>query len=152
MSRKSHRSRRVKQSNANLQLHRTYISKQNYADLFGHELLSDMRSRTTSLNPFRLDNIFGDTAQIGYRVKPVLKYVRDTRRLGISASWRNPIPKLNYVSESHFIHPETSIVCIRRNRRRSVLFAFNRVGAGSGHRLLRKPRYNELSKVSCRRS
>lgn len=45
-----------------------------------------------------------------------------------------------------FVAPQTVAVCIRRKRRKEVLFAKKRAGKGG----MRKPRRSWLSKISCR--
>lgn len=47
-----------------------------------------------------------------------------------------------------FAEPDRVVVCVRRQRRKEVLFAKKRAGKSG----LRKPRFNWMSKISCRRT
>lgn len=49
-----------------------------------------------------------------------------------------------------FYNPRQSVVCIRRQTRRRVLFALRQIGRGSGARP-RKARWSETSRIVCRR-
>lgn len=49
-----------------------------------------------------------------------------------------------------FYKPRQTVVCIRRQTRRRVLFAMRKIGRGSGARP-RKARWSETSRIVCRR-
>lgn len=48
-----------------------------------------------------------------------------------------------------FSTPGSVVVCVRRQRRREVMFALQKTGRGAGKQ--KRPRRTELSKISCRR-
>lgn len=60
-------------------------------------------------------------------------------------------PKIRSTRFSHvvkFEDPRGVLVCVRRHRRREVLFATKKAGRGG----MKKPRRNLFSNISCRRS
>ena len=54
----------------------------------------------------------------------------------------------NWFDKTEFKRPEKVIVCVRRKKRREVLFATKNTRKGSG---AKRRRLNENSKISCRR-
>lgn len=70
---------------------------------------------------------------------------------GVSSSGDSPPARTparshirNFFRRLRFKVPRTTLICIRRHRRREVLFARGRSGRGN-----RKPQYNRWSKVRC---
>lgn len=57
-------------------------------------------------------------------------------------------PTIRYTVRRQFKDSRRTIVCIRRRIRRSVLFASQKTGKGSGQKLRR---FNENSQIKCRR-
>jgi len=144
---RNNRARRDKKSIPNYQLHRTAT-----ATTFDYpDLLPDLRQRATSVHPYTLTNVVGQPDLIRSRTAVRLQYVRSSPRPQQHTSrWSSWRPRPQVYTQQVFAQPQLSTVCIRRKRRREVLFANRRVGRGSSH--LRRPRYNELSRVSCRRT
>lgn len=85
------------------------------------------------------------------RYKPVRGFFKDASVIGIAPVKGNVSKRKrggNYVADVFkFNTPSAVGVCIRRKRRKEVLFALNRAGKGSRSR---KRRRNENSDVSCR--
>lgn len=62
---------------------------------------------------------------------------------------RATVPSRSFLTPTiAFRAPDRVVVCVRRQRRREVLFAKRRLGAGAR---LRKPRWKYDSYISCRR-
>lgn len=80
----------------------------------------------------------GAPAEHGYNRRPA-SVVRQRRMLWLPQPVRD-----------EFHYPEKTVVCIRRQTRRRVLFALRQIGRGSGAKP-RKARWSETSRIVCRR-
>lgn len=91
------------------------------------------------------------------RFRPARSFNKTRHRLVMSdyRKTRKNIKRNNFIKSYGppisvgFREPERVLICVRRKRRREVMFALNKTGKGKGRQ--KRPRYSEYSKISCRR-
>lgn len=94
-------------------------------------------------------NIYSQPAYYGFKTRLVMP--RDPRP---RAAW-HPLKTQFYAqplrveSRPAFLQPELTVTCLRRDIRRQVLFARNKLGSGGAK--LKHPHFTLTSKISCRR-
>lgn len=83
--------------------------------------------------------VTGAPAEHGYRSRPT-RVQSDSRLFWMPEQMRD-----------EFRFPRQTIVCIRRQARRRVLFALRQIGKGAGGKKFRPAKWSESSRIVCRR-
>ena len=97
--------------------------------------LSDGYSDSRYYHPSAVNSVLG---------KPISRRVLVTPQGHRSTSGQSVVPRGRRFEFLGFAAPDHVLICVRRNRRRQVLFAKGKTGAGN-----RRPRWNATSYIWC---